>query len=76
MEQPYSSTDMAIAKNFRFILAERSDFHMVDKLPIVVHALPIHMLTSLSVDEILLPNYIDWSQHQKVSEWLYYTIGN
>ena len=36
-----------------------AEFHKVDNL--LVHALPIHMLTSLSVDEILLPNYVNWS---------------
>ena len=51
----YSSTDMVTAwKNSHFILSERSDFHMVDYLSIAVHVLPMCMLTSLSVDEILL----------------------
>ena len=36
-----------------------SDFHMVDNLLIMVHVLPMRMLTSLSVDEILLPRYMN-----------------
>ena len=43
-------------KNSHFISSERSDFQMVDNLSTVLHALSIHMLTSLSVDEILLTN--------------------
>ena len=51
--QPFSSTDKTAAqKNSRFILSERSDFYTVNNLLIAVHAFPIHMLTSLSVDEI------------------------
>ena len=42
-------------KKYGFILSEKSDFHMVDNLSIEVHAFLIHMLISLSVDEILLP---------------------
>ena len=34
---------------------------MVVNLSIVVDALPMYMLTLLSVDEILLPSYINWS---------------
>ena len=60
-----------------FILSKRSDFHMVDNLSIVVYALPIHMLTSLSVDEILLPRYMNCSTNfrglqfnEMVPSWL------
>ena len=57
---PYSSTDIVTAwKKFRFILSERSDFHMIDNLGIAVHSFAMHMLTSLSVDEILLPRYVN-----------------
>ena len=42
-------------KNSSFILPKRLDFHMVNNLLITVHAFPLHMLTFLSVDEILLP---------------------
>ena len=42
---PYSSTDSAIAREkSRFILSERSDFHMIH---------------NLLVDEILLPMYVN-----------------
>ena len=33
---------------------------MSDNLSIAVHAFMKHMLTSLSVDEILLLSYVDW----------------
>ena len=44
-----------------FILSEKSDFYVVDNLSIVVYALPMLILTLLSVDEILLPMYMNWS---------------
>ena len=40
---------------------QRSDIHRVDSFSIVVHALSLHMLILLSVDEILLPRYMNWS---------------
>ena len=40
---------------------QRLDFHIVDNLLIAVDAFPVHVLTSLSVDEILLPRYMKWS---------------
>ena len=59
MVQPCNSTVTARAwKNSRFISSERLDFHMVDNLSIAVHAFPMRMLTSLSVDEILEPMYV------------------
>ena len=62
MVQPYSSTDSTTAwKNCRFNLSVRSDFHMIDDLFVADHAFPIHVLTSLSVDEILLPRYVNCS---------------
>ena len=39
------------------VLFERSDFHMVDNLSIVVLPSPIYMLTLVSIDKILLPKY-------------------
>ena len=39
----------------------RSDFYMVVNQSMAVHALPMHMLILLSVDEILLPRYMNWS---------------
>ena len=54
LAKPYSSMDMAsIWEDFCFILSERLDFHIVNNLPIAIHAFPVYMLTSFSVDEIL-----------------------
>ena len=39
---------------------QRSDFDMVDNPSIAVFALLMCMLTSLSVDEILLQTYMNW----------------
>ena len=62
MVQPYSITDMfSTWKNSYFTLSENLDFHMVDKYSIIIYTLPRHIWTSLSVDEILLPSYINWS---------------
>ena len=47
-----NSTDW---KNSCFLSSERSDFHTVINLSIAVHTSFMSMLTSLSVDEILLP---------------------
>ena len=53
---PYSSIDtIAACKNLRFILSDRSDFHMTDSLSIAVHAFASRVLISFSVDETLLP---------------------
>ena len=39
---------------------------MLAILSLVVHALPICMLTLLSVDEILLPIYVNWADFHTV----------
>ena len=39
---------------------QRSDCYMINKLSIAVHLFAMHVLTSLSVDEILLPKYVNW----------------
>ena len=58
---PFSSTDKAKAwKKSLFILSERLDFHMIDNLLIAIHIFTWHMLTSLSVDEILLPSNVNF----------------
>ena len=58
MVQSYSCTDTGRALNkYCFILSEILDFYMVDNLSAVVHALPMRILQSLSVDDILLPRY-------------------
>ena len=58
--QPYNNTDTAW-KNSRFILSERSDYHTIDCLLIAVHIFLTRIWTLPSVDEILLPMYMDWS---------------
>ena len=47
------------------LFCQRPEFHMVDNLSIAVHALPISMLKSLSIDVILLPRYMNWSTNFK-----------
>ena len=60
---PYSSTDTARPwKNSPFA-SERSDFHIVDNLSIVVHVLPMRRLTSLPVDETSLSRNMNWSTY-------------
>ena len=59
---PYSSMDTATAwKKSCFILSDRSDFHLIDNQSIAFHAFIRHMITSLSVDEMSLPRYGNWS---------------
>ena len=43
------------------ILSDRSDFHRFLNVLIAVHGLLMYVLTSFSVDEILLPKYMYWS---------------
>ena len=60
--QPYNNSEMTTTwKNSCFILSVRSDFHIVVRLSIAVHALRIRMLKSFPVDEILLTRYMNWS---------------
>ena len=59
---PYSSMDTATAlRKTRFMLSDRLDFHIIESLSIAFHAFTKRMLTSLSVDERLLPRYMNWS---------------
>ena len=44
-----------------FMRSERLHFHIVNNLSIAVHALRMRTFISLSVDEILLPKYINGS---------------
>ena len=54
--QPHNNTDTATAwRNLCFIFSERSYFHMVNNPSIAVDVFPMHMMTSLLVDELLLP---------------------
>ena len=56
----HNSIDTAWKKS-HFILLDRSDFQMTDYLLIAFYAFHRCMLTSLSVDEMLLPRYVNWS---------------
>ena len=57
---PYNRIDRtAVWKKLRFILLDRSDFHMNDNLLIAVHAFPSRILMPFSVDETLLPRYMN-----------------
>ena len=49
-------------KKSDFILSEKSDFHMIDNLSIAVHRFIICILTSFSVDKILLST---WSSNYR-----------
>ena len=59
---PYSSTDTAtVWKKSHYILSsEWSDFYILDNLSVEVHAFPMRMLISFSVDEILQLRYVNW----------------
>ena len=64
MVHPYNSTDTATTwVNSHFILSGKSDFNIVVNLSIALHASPMHMLTLLSVDKILLLS-MNWSTNQ------------
>ena len=59
---PYSSMDKASAgKKCCFILLNRSDFHMIDKLSVAFDAFAGGMLMSISVDEMLPTRDVNWS---------------
>ena len=66
--QPYYSTNTHLVR-ILILFHQWSNFPMVDNLSIVVHALPMHILTSLSVDEILLPRYMNWSTNFRVFQF-------
>ena len=62
MVHPYNSIDIATAwKKSNYILLDRSDFYFINNLSIAVHVFARCMMTSLSVDEILLPKYVNVS---------------
>ena len=59
---PSSRIDtITVWKKLRFILSDRSDFHMIDNLSIAVHAFTSYILMSFSVDKMLLPRYMNLS---------------
>ena len=63
---PYSISDTSTTwKKSRFVLSERSDFHLIENLSRAVHAFAIRMLTSISVDDMLLPRLVNWSTYCK-----------
>ena len=49
------------------ILSDLLDFHMIDNLSIAFHPFAKHMLASLSVDEMLLLRYMNWSIKMKMA---------
>ena len=53
-----------LGKNCVF-LSDRSDFHMTVNLSIALHAPPISVLMSLSVDEMLLSRYLNLSSSSR-----------
>ena len=60
MVDPFRSIDKATTwQKYRFILSEKSDFHMFDYLSIEVNTYR-RMLTSLSLDGILLARYVNF----------------
>ena len=58
----YSSTDTDWKKS-RFISSKRPDFHIIDNLSKAAHTFAMCWLTSLSVEEILLLRYGNWSAY-------------
>ena len=59
---PYSIIDTATTwKKSHFILLNWSNFHMIDNMSLAFNAFTRSMLTSPSVDEILLLRYANWS---------------
>ena len=57
---PYSSVDtIAALKKLRCNLSEGSDFHMI-------HAFARHVLKSISLDEMLLPRYVNQIQRTDI----------
>ena len=71
---PYSNIDTVAGwKKSHSILSDRSDFHMIDNFLIAVHTSTRHMLTSLSVDEMLLQenaNLLILKAYQLEERWL------
>ena len=55
-----STNTTEACKNSNFISSEESDSCMVVNQSIALHVFPTRMLTSLSVDEIWLPRYMNW----------------
>ena len=59
---PYSRIDTTAAwKKLHSILSDRSDFYMIDNLSIALRAFASRLLMSFSVDETLLPRFLNLS---------------
>ena len=55
---PYNTMNTATAwKKSRFILSDRLDFHRINSLSVAFNAFTWRILTSFSVDEVLLPRH-------------------
>ena len=61
----YSSIDTTdVCKKMRFDLSDkRSDFHLIDNPSIAVHIFTSRILMSFSLDETLLPRYVNLSSN-------------
>ena len=63
---PFSSNDTVKAwKKSYFILSEKSDFYMINNLSVVVYTFTRCRLILLSVDDILLLKYVNWSTNSR-----------
>ena len=59
---PYSRIDTTVVwKKLCFILSDGLDFYMINNLSIAVHACTRRLLMSLSLNETLLPRYVNLS---------------
>ena len=59
---PYSNMNTGTSlKKSCYTLSDKSDFHLIDNLSISVSTFIWHVLTLLSIDEMLLPRYANWS---------------
>ena len=56
-----SQTCKFIKKKLRFVLSDKSDFHMISNLSIAITALASCMLMSFSVEETLIQRYVNLS---------------
>ena len=71
---PYSSNDpVTDLKKSRFILLDRSDKDMIDNQSIAFLIFTRRILTSLSVDEMLLLRYGNWCPNSKL--WTSYFLS-
>ena len=70
VRHPYNRIDTTTAwKKPRFILSDKSDFHMIDYLSILVHAFVSCVLMTFSVDETLFQRCVDLSTNFREPEF-------